>query len=97
MKLQLLNELGIPVRVNPTDAVKVLLPYHAGVLEKAVDILDGDSGMIETVLSDFELQGLKEGAGQTFWATLRKGNQIFTFEFSKLLNVGTRDGKKQID
>jgi hypothetical protein len=94
MKLQLLNGVGIPFPLNGCDLIKAHLPYHSGVLEKAVDILDADSGKITVLLSDFELQGLKEGTSQTFWVVLQKGSEHHTFEFTGLLNVGTRDGRK---
>ena len=96
MKLQLVNDTGIPFSVQGFDSVKVLLPYHSGVLKKAVDILDADNGMIGAVLTDFEIQGLKDGNAQTFWVTAQKGNQIFTFEFPKLLNVENENGRKAI-
>lgn len=97
MKLQLFNDLGIPFNLKATDSVKVLFPYHSGVIEKGVDILDDETGMIQVVFTDFELQGLKEGANQTFWAKAIKGNQLFTFEFPKALTVEIRDGRKAID
>ena len=97
MKLQLFNDSGIPFPLSKGDSAKSIFPYHSGTLEKNVDILDHDSAMISVELTDFELQGLEEGADQTFWVIVTKENQLFTFEFKKLLTVSYKNGRKAID
>jgi len=97
VKLQLVNDIGIPFPAHECDSIKVLLPYHSGVLEKAIDMATVKDAMIDVSLTDFELQGLKDGTGQTFWAHAKKGNQLFTFEFAKALNVCTKDGRKFVE
>lgn len=97
MKLQLLNDLGIPFDLSGASTVELVLPYHRGELRKAVDILDIETGMIKAALTDFEIQGLKDGTGQTFWVSVKRENKLFTFEFSKTLNVTIKDGRKVIE
>lgn len=96
MKLQLLSELGIPFDLSGVDEIKVLLPYHIGNLEKITKI-PSDDNYVEVEISDFEIQGLKEGPAQTFYATVKKGNSIYTFEFPKMLTVASKDGRKVIE
>lgn len=96
MKLRILNEFGNPFQLHKADAIKVLFPYEDGrVLEKnQVKIIDSAKALIEVELSEFEIDGMAVGAGQSFKAEVLVGDTVFIVSFAKGLNVEMREGKK---
>lgn len=99
MKLRVLNEFGSPLNLQGCDGIKVRLPYENGeVLEKSnAEILDYEKGHFKIELSDFEIQGLKSGTGQSFFGELRFGSDIYKVEFRKGLNVVQKDNRKALE
>jgi len=96
VKLQVINEFGIPMALNGCEGIKILLPYENGeTLEKTkFTILDELSGKFEVDVDDFEIQGLKSGSGQTFVGEIYFQDHTAKVVFSKGLNVELRNDRK---
>lgn len=99
MKLQIFNEFGSPLNLQGCDSIKFKFPYENGeVLEKSnVEILDFQKGTINIDLSDFEIQGLKTGEKQNFYADIVIGRTKFTVEFTKGLSVIEKNQRKVLN
>lgn len=98
MKLRILNEQRFPLNLNGCDGIKILFQYENGhtLEKKSVNIINKDEGKIQVELSDFEIQGLKVGDGQTFRGELVFGETTFHVVFSKALNVELVNERKSI-
>lgn len=99
MKLQIFNEFGSPLNLQGVDSIKFKFPYENGeVLEKNnVEILDFTKGTVKIELSDFEIQGLKTGEKQNFYADIVIGRTKYTVEFTKGLNVLEKNQRKVLN
>ena len=99
MKLQIFNEFGSPLNLQGADSIKFRFPYENGeVLEKNnAEILDFQKGTVKIELSDFEIQGLKTGEKQNFYADIVIGRKKFTVEFTKGLNVTEKNQRKVLN
>ena len=98
MKLQVLNEYGVPMPLVGCEAIKIKLPYENGeTLEKSkFSIIDAASGKFEIEVDDFEIQGLKVGESQTFNGEFRFEDSLVKVVFTKGLNVELRNDRKSI-
>lgn len=95
-RLRILSEFKTPLPLKQALGIKILLPYHNGAtLEKnAVDVIDDEAGIIEFGLSDFELQGLPEGLGQSFKAEIQTMTHKLVVLFAKGMNITVENERK---
>lgn len=96
MKLQIINEFGSPLNLQGCNSIKFRFPYDNGeVLEKNnAEIIDFAQGTIKIDLSDFEIQGLKTGENQNFFAEVLIGKTKYTVQFTKGLSVIEENQRK---
>ena len=95
LKVELTNEDGIPFGLLAEDKVDVIFPYHEGTLFVPLTMLE-ETSSFDVELNQFQVDGFKEGENQTFWAKLKRGNKIYTFEFTKALTIRADGERKTI-
>lgn len=99
MKLQIKNEFGSPLVLQGVKKIAVKFEYENGeTLEKTnCKILDAAEGKIQIDLDDFEIQGLRVGEKQNFFASVHIGDEILKVMFRGGLNVYMSDqGRKKL-
>jgi hypothetical protein len=97
MKLQIKNEFGSPLILQGVKSIAVRFEYENGeILEKRnAKILDAAEGKFEIDLDEFEIQGLKVGEKQSFYALVHIGDDIYKVIFREGLNVYLSDQKRK--
>lgn len=95
-KCKILSKFKTPLPLHNATGIKLIFPYEDGrTLEKSVvSILDADKGLIEFSLSEFELQGLKQGEGQSFTAEVYFPAHKEVVLFAKSLNIVIENERK---
>lgn len=102
MKIRITNEFGQPLNLSRMKSSMFSFSYEnvdtSGLdrnLEKydAV-VIDSERGEMELTLSEFEVQGLKVGIDQDFFAELYFEDWTYKVHFSKALTVSELNGRK---
>jgi len=95
-KCKILSKFKTPLPLQAALGIKLIFPYEDGrTLEKSdVTILSMDKGIIQFSLTDFELQGLKEGMGQNFTAEVLFSTHKEIVLFAKSLNIVIENDRK---
>ena len=105
LKMMILNSLGLPDALGNPQEIEVQFPYeNAETLTKRmsyghVKVIDVSKGQIEVSLSQFEVDGMPVGDGQSFSVDIIEGDKKRTAKFERVLNinsVGKDDEKRRV-
>lgn len=100
IKFQVLNDFRAPALISKaTDFVALFSHDNGDVLEKNdVKIIDIINAIGEISLSDFEVQGLQSGKGQSFILKYSVEGKRYTANFPDAYSVEIdNEGRKKID
>lgn len=99
MKLRLKNEFGIPINLLMADSITLYYPREDGswLQKRDVTILDAENGILDVKPTNFEVQALKMGQAQDFFAKVVVGDETLTIKFHKGLDVELKDERKIIN
>lgn len=98
MKIRFKNEFGLPMNLLAVDQVTLHFEREDGtfLVKRDMNMLDAQRGEVEFNLSDFELQALKCGPEQDFFAKVVVGDEQLTLRFAKGLCIMKKDGRNII-
>jgi hypothetical protein len=98
MKVRLRNEFGIPINLLKANQITLYFQRDDGGMlgKKDFSVVDAQNGVLEFTLTDFEVQALKTGKHQDFFAKVVVGDEVLTIEFSKGLDVVIKDERKHL-
>jgi hypothetical protein len=102
MKVRITNEFGQPLNLSRMKGSMFQFTYEQKSqsdvelkLEKYDAVVtDSERGEMEIILSEFEVQGLKSGPDQDFFAEIYFDDWTYRVQFVKALTVSSINGRK---
>lgn len=95
-RCRILSQFKTPLPLNMATSIKFIFDYEDGrKLETTkVEVIDQEAGIVEFMLTDFEINGLKAGPKQDFYCEVYFPKHKEVVLFSKCMDIVETNGKK---